>query len=326
MTWRQHRGEAAVTALVVGLLGAYLLITGIQMQAVQASFQAQRAQAAQMTESMQSFLSLGMLTKYPLMVLPAVVGVFVGAPLLAREIDDRTHLFAWAQSVTRRRWFLYKVALLSGGTLASAAILAGLASWWHPPLDGLFDAGRWIFFDAIGVVPVAYALFAFALGVALGTLLGRIVPAMFITVVLFAATRAGVSLLRPWLLPPVVKELSFYQTFPPGALRMNLHWVDAANHETSAGRISQLLGQLLQRGLPDQGAQVIGQPKPPASESITLAHHVDQYMRAHGFHYLAVFQPDDRFWTFQWIEAGIFFALALILFAFSAWWLQTRLR
>jgi len=136
VTWRQYRGEAAVTALVVGLLGAYLLIMGNQMQtAVRASSQAQVSQAVQMTDFMQRFLNLGMLTKYVLMVLPAVLGMFVGAPLLAREIDHRTHLFAWAQSITRRRWFLSKVALLSTGTLASAAILTGLASWWHAPVS-----------------------------------------------------------------------------------------------------------------------------------------------------------------------------------------------
>jgi len=326
-TWRQHRGEAAVAAVVVGLLGAFLLITGIQMQAaIQASSQAQVSQAMQMSDFLQSYSNLGMLTKYVLALLPALLGMFVGAPMLAREMDQRTHLFAWAQSITRARWFLYKVTLVSGGTLVGAAVLSVLASWWNSPLAGMFDAGRWIFFDAIGVVPLGYALFALALGVLLGTILGRTIPAMFITVVLFAAVRIGLNLLRPWYLPPVVKEIAFYQTFPQGALRVNLHWVDAANHEISADRISQLLGQLLQQGLHDQGVQAIGQPKPPASQSITLAHNVDQYMRAHGFHYLAVFQPDDRFWTFQWIEAGIFFALALILFAFSVWWLQTRLR
>jgi len=153
---------------------------------------------------------------------------------------------------------------------------------------------------------------------------------MFLTVVLFAAARIGFSVLRPWFLPPVVKEIAFYQTFPAGVLPMNLRWVDAANREVSPDRISQLL----QQGFHSEGAEgsqlaggsgpSIGVPKPPASESITMAHQVDQYMRAHGFHYLAMFQPDDRFWSFQWIEAGIFFALAVILFAVSAWWLQRR--
>jgi hypothetical protein len=104
-TWRQHRGEAAVAAVVVGLLGAFLLITGIQMQAaIQASSQAQVSQAMQLSDFMQSYSNLGMLTKYVLALLPALLGMFVGAPMLAREMDQRTHLFAWAQSITRARW------------------------------------------------------------------------------------------------------------------------------------------------------------------------------------------------------------------------------
>lgn len=329
VTWRQHRGEAAVAALAVGVLAALLLITRQQIQALgPVSSQSQDSQGVSMSAYSPTFLSLVMLAKYALMVLPAVLGVFVGAPLLAREIDQRTHLFAWAQSITRTRWFGYQVALVSAGTLASAAILSVLATWWHSPLDGQFDAGRWVFFDAIGMVPLAYALFAFAVGVSLGTLLGRTVPAMFITAMLFTGARVGVSLLRPWFLPPVVKELAFYQTFPHGALQMNLHWVDGSNHEVSADRIRQLLGQ----GLHDYSLQTIQpggtssliQPKPPAAESIAVAQQVDHYMRAQGFHYLAVFQPDDRFWTFQWIEAGLFFTLAAVLFAISAWWLENR--
>jgi hypothetical protein len=326
-TWRQHRAEAACAVLAVGIVSIYLLVMGSQMQA------SSRGHVSQSVQIDYSFLRIGMLMKYVLIVLPAIVGMFVGAPLLAREIDQRTYLFAWSQSITRRRWFLYKVTLIGAGTLICAATLSVLATWWQSPLDGLFATGRWVFFDVIGVVPLAYAILAFSLGVTLGTVLGRTVGAIFMTGMLFAAVRIGFGLLRPWFIPPVVKEIAFYQTYPQGALQMNLHWVDSANHEVSPDHISQLLGQLLQQGVNDQGGQVpqatgasgLGLPKPPASESIRLAHQVDQYMRAHGLHYLAVFQPNDRFWTIQFIEAGVFFALALILLAVSAWWLQRRL-
>jgi hypothetical protein len=110
---------------------------------------------------------------------------------------------------------------------------------------------------------------------------------------------------------------------------MNLHWVDAANHPVMDDRITQLL----QQAFPDQASQatqfsagpgpVVGQATPV---SPTLVAQMDQYLHAHGFRYLAVFQPDDRFWTFQLIEAGIFLAFAVMLFALGAWWLQTRIR
>ena len=48
-----------------------------------------------------------------LVFLPALIGVFVGAPLLARELEHGTYRFAWTQGVTRRRWLLSKTLLLA---------------------------------------------------------------------------------------------------------------------------------------------------------------------------------------------------------------------
>lgn len=322
VTWKQHRAEAAAAALVVAFFGVYLLITGMQIHAASEALSDTKAsQAVAFSNFSQRFTNLGILTKYMLIVLPAILGVFVGAPLLARELDQRTYLFAWAQSITRMRWFLFKIALVGGGTLVSAASLSLITGWWHSPLDQLFGDGRWTFFDAIGVVPLAYALFAFGAGVALGTLLGRTVAAMAVTVVLFTAARIALALLRPWFLAPVVKEIGLGHTFPQGALQINLYWADAANHPVSDERITQILQQAFPAEAPH-----FGQPGPAVSASATQMAQMSQYLHEHGLRYLAVFQPDDRFWTFQFIEAGIFAALAVMLFIFSSWWLQKRVR
>ena len=117
-TWRQHRAEAGIATLVMALVGIYLVISGIQMRAASQVFLDPKVQqAVALNQFGGRFLNVSMLTKYLLMVLPAILGVFVGAPLLAREMEHRTHLVAWAQSVTRMRWFLTKIVLLSAGTL-----------------------------------------------------------------------------------------------------------------------------------------------------------------------------------------------------------------
>jgi len=51
---------------------------------------------------------------------------------------------------------------------------------------------------------------------------------------------------------------------------------------------------------------------------------VMDYLHQHGVNLLAVYQPLDRFWTFQMIEAMVFFGLATIMMAASLWWLQRR--
>jgi hypothetical protein len=46
---------------------------------------------------------------------------------------------------------------------------------------------------------------------------------------------------------------------------------------------------------------------------------------AHGWRYLVIWQPADRFWLFQSIESAIFFGLAAALLALAFWWVQTRI-
>ena len=47
-----------------------------------------------------------------LVILPAVVGMFWGAPLLAREYESGTHHLAWTQSVSRTRWLATKLVVV----------------------------------------------------------------------------------------------------------------------------------------------------------------------------------------------------------------------
>src|SRR4029077_15700968 len=98
-------------------------------------------------------------------VLPALVGLFVGAPLLARELEHGTHRFAWTQAVTRRRWLLSKTALLAAATLVAAALARALVMWWRRPFDTLKGRMSPSGFDIEGLVVPAYALFALAVGV-----------------------------------------------------------------------------------------------------------------------------------------------------------------
>jgi hypothetical protein len=42
------------------------------------------------------------------------------------------------------------------------------------------------------------------------------------------------------------------------------------------------------------------------------------------FHVLVAYQPANRYWTFQWLEAGIFITLALLAAAGCYWWVTRR--
>ena len=142
------------------------------------------------------------------LLLPALVGLFWGAPLITRELETGTHLLVWNQSVTRGRWLAVKLGLV-GLTAVAAACLCGLVvTWWSGPLDksavGELALMAPLVFGARGIVPMGYAAFAFVLGVTVGMLVRRTLPAMALTLALFAVIQLAMpALVRPHLMAPV---------------------------------------------------------------------------------------------------------------------------
>lgn len=109
-----------------------------------------------------------------LLILPMLVGMFWGAPLIAREIEHGTHRLVWTQGISRLRWATTKVGLVSVAVLVITAIYAGMLTWWITPV--IQTSGQrfsYIFFDIHGIVVFGYVVFALALGVFAGAVTGR---------------------------------------------------------------------------------------------------------------------------------------------------------
>jgi hypothetical protein len=132
----------------------------------------------------------------------AVIGALVGAPLVAREIEQRTHLVAWTQSVSRRRWYTTKVTALAAG-LTVVGLATGVANdrLQRPLTQGGLTSSRWIWFFSIDLALAGEILLAFALAVALGAWLRRTLPAvggaLVSFLVLFLASGWAVRTLTP---------------------------------------------------------------------------------------------------------------------------------
>jgi ABC-type transport system involved in multi-copper enzyme maturation permease subunit len=141
---------------------------------------------------------------FVVLAVPALIGVFWGAPLVARELETGTFRVAWTQSVTRTRWLAVKLGLVGVASMIVAGLFSLMVTWWSRPADSAslnrFDAN---IFGQRGITPMGYALFAFTLGVIAGMLIRRIQPAMVTTLVAFIATRLAVTFwARPHLWPP----------------------------------------------------------------------------------------------------------------------------
>jgi hypothetical protein len=158
-----------------------------------------------------------LLSQYGLPAAFAVTGALIGAPLVAREVEQRTHLAAWTQSVSRRRWYAAKTAVLACG-LALAGLIAGTVNAWlqHQLTAGDTASSRWSWFVAINLAPVGEAMLAFALAVASGALLRRTLPAIGAAVAGFTVLLLAVR----WMvqaLTPVSKTTGPQVTAPPGS-------------------------------------------------------------------------------------------------------------
>ena len=66
-------------------------------------------------------------------LVPALIGAFAGAPVLARELETGTFRYAWTQGFGRWRWTLAKLVLLAVVVAAAAGAFSVLFSWYYQP-------------------------------------------------------------------------------------------------------------------------------------------------------------------------------------------------
>jgi ABC-type transport system involved in multi-copper enzyme maturation permease subunit len=260
-----------------------------------------------------------------LFVTPALIGIFWGAPLIARELETGTHRLVWNQTVSRGRWLAVKLA---GGGLAAVAF-AGLASWaitaWASPID---RAAGWMnptIFSVRGVVPIAYAAFAFMVGVTSGMLVRRTVPAMAVTLVVAAVAIVGVlGLVRPHLAAQTTYQEKlqaeqiggFGISVGGGSREMRVEadapvtgaWILSNEIVTSSGKVF--------RGPADESK--CGPDAPGGRDVCT------QWIASQNLQQKVVYLSADKFWTLQWREMGLFLVASAALAIFCFWWIRRR--
>jgi hypothetical protein len=240
-----------------------------------------------------------------------VLGMLCGAPLVAHELEARTSDFAWSQSVTRGRWLAVKAGWLLLAAAAYGAALAALVTWWSGPINaqsaGAFGPGQ---FDTQGIVPIGYAVFAMALGIAAGTVARRTLPAIAVVLGGFIALRLVISdLLRPHYLTAITTYYNVTGSFTPPAAA----WVLNQGAISKTGQVVRAGWGELEPALPASCQKLL--PDSPTAKSDASMNAVFSCMRAHGWRGFATYQPSSRYWPFQGIETGIYLLLAAALIA-----------
>jgi hypothetical protein len=319
VTWRQHRFALTGAGALLGVLSVCLWLAGLRLHHAYAAAATCRPAGsaacgglAGTFNGMDNFLANGII----LQVVPAAIGAFVGAPVLARELETGTYRYAWTQGFGRRRWALAKLVLLAVAVTAAAGLFSLLLSWYYQPY---FAAGNQALglsemtpffpglFDLHGVAFAAWTLAAFAIGALAGMLIRRIVPAIAATLAAYAglAFAAG-GLLREHYLAPL---LTSGPNVPAAAWVMS-QWY------TKGGKFAE--------GFPPLGLMNRFCTSLPGGSGKPSWGTFAQCLARHGYPQWTSYQPASRFWPFQWIESGWLLALSVLLIATTVWLVRRR--
>jgi hypothetical protein len=351
LTWRLFRLQAVPVYALLAVLALALAVVSLP-QTVPGRLIDELASGGAAT----TLYTVGILS---MLALPAIIGIFWGAPLVARELEAGTHRLAWSQTVSRTRWLATKLAVVGLAAILGTAIVTLLVTWWCAPIDEALNAGQSarngplqlprmdpLIFPARGIAPIGYTAFAFMLGVAVGTLVRRTVPAMAITLAVFIAVQVAMpQVVRPQLFASeLVTKITAENMrglnagFGPGGEvfeRVNSLTIDpgkpgawAPINETidRNGNAVEFLPDWVASCVPmgEAGPPPGSVPRPPRKAG-RFDENCFTRLATEGYRQRVIYHAAGRYWTLQALETAIFLALAGLLAGGTFWWVRRRL-
>jgi ABC-type transport system involved in multi-copper enzyme maturation permease subunit len=304
VTWRQQRATLAGVCGLLAVMIGYMLVTGLQMRSALSGFGLDSchpltgARCATLVQLFNNDYDVWRNDGLVVMqVVPMFVGVFAGAPLLARELETGTFRFAWTQGTGRTQWVIVKLVLIAAAVVAAAGVTSLTLSWWVEP----FFARGWSLmspnvFALTGIVFPAWTLIAFALGAFAGVAIRRTVPALAAAMAVWAGLAIATATSLRWRYQPAISATA---TAPPSRAWAQGYWTGPHGRPADMSALHRLISQLK------------SVTTSPSALSARLAHL--------GYTERVSYQPESRFWHFQLIEAGWLLALALLLGAATVW-------
>ena len=165
------------------------------------------------------------------------------------------------------------------------AAMTAVITWYRAPMDRLTGHFLNNIYDFEGPVLTAYILCAFGFAVLAGLPIRRSIPAMVAAFIPWLAIRLAVEyLLRPHFQAP----LTLMRSCVNGC---------GGHFSTGISSVPSATGHIGDWVL--SGAQ-------------------------QGSQHVITYQPADRFWTFQFIEAGLFVALTAVALGVTIWLVHRR--
>jgi hypothetical protein len=248
-------------------------------------------------------------------LLPFLVGLLGGVPLVARELEARTAQTAWSLFPSRAMWLIRQlapVALVLGVSVAFAAFAASPVA-----ADRVASGGGFAFSDLglHGPLVLIRAFAAFGMGLFAGALVGRALPALVLGGVLcFTVLTASGFARNAWIadLGPVVvgeSPAGGEVVLAPRSITTGNEWIAPDGRQISFQEARLI-------------ATAAGVPPPKVNDPQDIAAAV--WLDAHGYQSVVVGITDEMALGWGRYEAAIFGALGLISLATAFWLVQRR--
>lgn len=336
--WRQFRVQALIALTLLIALAIAFLVTGPHLVHTYNTTIVGCKARGNCNVSIGNFLSA-----YPFLqnllteswLLAVLIGIFWGAPVMAREFDTGTYRLAWTQSASRTQWLTAKIAVGGLASVVTAGLFTLMATWWSSPLDRVRDQ-PFSLFDTRDIVPIGYALFAFTLGVAVGAVVRRTIPTMAVTIAGFATVRV---LFNFYIRPHFAAAMHTMFAFTPAGKGFRIggssnpgNWMISTKVENAVGKVFPNLTHGFDfQSNADGSTTLVGAGVCPnkissfGGENHTgMSKAAEQCINSFHLHELISYQPASRYWSFQWYELASYAVLSLILGTFSVWWIRRR--
>ena len=317
VAWRRNRASVLGLGGFLAALAAYLLVTGLQAHAAYDELGSCvppiSSEACRIRwDSFINRHGQRGLTGPLLLLLPGIIGALVGAPLIGRELESGVFRFSWTQGVGRMRWaaaVILPVAILTAVLLGALGLLV---SWRNGPVVAAGATQRLdsTTFPSTGVAVLGWTLLAVSAGALAGLLWRRVVPAVATSFGAWFGAAFLASYLRPHMLAPLIIQ----GPTPLGILEVDDHWT-RDGVRVSVSEVSSALEKVGVQMRDDGFSAQVGGGAP--TDPIT-------YLSDHGYVQVHSYQPDSRYWTFQWIELGWLVLVSLALLGVTFWLIRRR--
>jgi hypothetical protein len=306
VTWHRYRVRFLVLAFYTVVLIVAMFITEHAYEVAKTNF----GSCANACVSFSNAQKDGTWVSVGLAIVPLLVGLVLGTPIVATEFENKTNRLAWSQGMTRTTWLVRTWSVLAVGTVILMSVLVLFTQWWatHIVTSG-GNGGALIQPQQMlitGVDPIGEALLALTLGMFIGIIARRYLSPYATSVVLIIAVGVAIQ----WFALPHLASRTFKATVDGGLPHYprNAWNVGTGLLRIHAGHNSVSIASAVKYCMSPHSGPV---SKVGANQWACLA--------IRNVRQVIFFQPESHYWTLQWREAGIYVVLAGLLLGLSVW-------